>query len=73
MDPLPNKDRTGFGFSTVKALVRREKDEKSNSDCCHDEEFHYLTRILFDSGSFVLEMFYGDSFLIAITSVVNQL
>ncbi|XP_039118290.1 rab3 GTPase-activating protein catalytic subunit-like [Dioscorea cayenensis subsp. rotundata] len=49
VDPLPNKDRTGFGFSTVKALVRREKDEKSNSDCCLDEEFHYLTRILFDS------------------------
>ncbi|KAJ0966181.1 hypothetical protein J5N97_027319 [Dioscorea zingiberensis] len=54
VDPLPNKEKTGFSFSAVKALVRREKDEKSNPDCCSDEEFHTLMHVLFDSEEQIL-------------------
>lgn len=48
--PSPVREKIGLSFSTVKALVLREKDDKSCLDCCGDEEFHSLMPLLFGSG-----------------------
>ncbi|KAH7662029.1 Rab3 GTPase-activating protein catalytic subunit protein [Dioscorea alata] len=51
--PSPVREKIGLSFSTVKALVLREKDDKSFLDCCGDEEFHSLMPFLFGSGEYM--------------------
>ncbi|KAJ0983032.1 hypothetical protein J5N97_011287 [Dioscorea zingiberensis] len=48
--PSPVREKTGLSFSTVKALVLGEKDDKLSLDSCRDDESHSLIPLLFGSG-----------------------
>ncbi|KAJ0982957.1 hypothetical protein J5N97_011212 [Dioscorea zingiberensis] len=48
--PSPVREKTGLSFSTVKALVLGEKDDKLSLDSCGDDESHSLIPLLFGSG-----------------------